>query len=373
MVHCIFHVGMPKTGTSSIQESLHFGLRDTRFRYIDFGHSQINACRAIATMFTENPESFYYHRQRGITSEAIQRDRARCQRVLEGAIARARRCKETLVISAENGWEMQLRELESLRQVMDVLSCEVKVVAYVRPWAAWLQSAFQQRVKMGISHAILPPIARQILDYQTRVELLEGVFGKENVEVRQFLPERFPGGCSVQDFCQSQGIDFDAHRVRRSNDSLSLPAIRLLYTYRKLGPGFGHGRLALLKDWVLRKLLEQLEGPTVRFSTELFAPLYAELEAQMGWLEERFGVAFAQACRSEGVSDAETIRSEGDLFCYSEDSLEWLRGLTGKRSLRGEPSVVAEAMGWLRNHPSIQGLTSVLGEVMRNKFATFAS
>jgi hypothetical protein len=362
---------MPKTGTSSIQESLYFGLRDRNFRYIDFGHDQTNACRAVATMFTENPAAFYYHQQRGIASEAIERDRIRCHRVLEREIARARHCKETLVISAENGWEMQHGELKSLRRVMDELECEVKVVAYVRPWAAWLQSAFQQQVKMGISHEILPFIARQILDYQTRVELLEDVFSKENVEVSQFLPERFPGGCSVRDFCQSQGIVFDVHRVRRSNDSLSLPAIRLLYTYRKLGPGFGQGRLALLKDWVLRNLLEKLEGPTVRFSNELIAPLYVELEAQTKWLEERFGVAFARACRSEGVADAETIRSEGDLFRYSEESLEWLGRMTGKGSLRGEPVEVAEAMDWLRNHPSKRGLTAVLREVARNKFATW--
>lgn len=371
MVRCILHTGMPKTGTSSIQESLYFGLRDKKFRYIDFGHAQTNACRAMATMFTEDPGSFYYHRQRGVTSEAIDRDRVRCHRVLEREIARGRRCKNTLVISAENIWEMQRRELESLRQVMDVLTCEVKVVAYVRPWVAWLQSEFQQRVKMGISHALLSPIARQVLDYQTRVELFEEVFGRENVEIRVFLPEGGPEGCSVQDFCKSQGIDFDAHRVRRSNDSMSLPALQFLYTYRKLGPGFGHGRLALLKDWVLRNLLEELHGPAVRFSAELFAPLYVELESQMGWLEERFGVAFAQACRSEGLADAEKIRSEEDLFRYSEDSLEWLCGLTGKRSLRGDPVEVAEAMGWLLNHPSMKGLTEVLGGVVRNKVATW--
>lgn len=57
MNQCIFHIGMPKTGISSIQEYLYYGLRDPAFRYVDFGEA--NGSRGVTTLFG-NPETYFY-------------------------------------------------------------------------------------------------------------------------------------------------------------------------------------------------------------------------------------------------------------------------------------------------------------------------
>lgn len=53
MKRCILHIGMPKTGTSSIQHFLFYGLKDARFQYFSFG--EVDSCRGIGNIFMENP------------------------------------------------------------------------------------------------------------------------------------------------------------------------------------------------------------------------------------------------------------------------------------------------------------------------------
>ena len=50
MAACILHVGMPKTGTTSIQESLYHGLDDPAFRYIGLGWT--NSASYLVPLFS---------------------------------------------------------------------------------------------------------------------------------------------------------------------------------------------------------------------------------------------------------------------------------------------------------------------------------
>lgn len=54
---------MPKTGTSSIQESLYFGLADPAFRYVGLGEP--NGSLWIESIFAERPEDFWVFRMQG--------------------------------------------------------------------------------------------------------------------------------------------------------------------------------------------------------------------------------------------------------------------------------------------------------------------
>ena len=61
MPTCILHVGMPKTGTSSIQESLYFGLADPGFRLIGLGDA--NAVRFLEPLFGDEYEVYENERR----------------------------------------------------------------------------------------------------------------------------------------------------------------------------------------------------------------------------------------------------------------------------------------------------------------------
>lgn len=59
MKRCILHIGRPKTGTTSIQESLHHGLTDPAFHYCSFG--ELNVTRSVFTFFAGAPEKHHTH------------------------------------------------------------------------------------------------------------------------------------------------------------------------------------------------------------------------------------------------------------------------------------------------------------------------
>ena len=53
----IIHIGMHKTGSSSIQQTLHKYMNDKRFTYVDLGHA--NHSRQISSLFEKNISSFF--------------------------------------------------------------------------------------------------------------------------------------------------------------------------------------------------------------------------------------------------------------------------------------------------------------------------
>ena len=84
MNHCIFHIGMHKTGTSSIQESLYYGLRDPSFLYFGFGEP--NGSRGLKTLFGDDPEFHIMNRKMGLSGERMELYKRRLQRRLEQAM-----------------------------------------------------------------------------------------------------------------------------------------------------------------------------------------------------------------------------------------------------------------------------------------------
>jgi hypothetical protein len=362
MSRCIFHVGMPKTGTTSVQESLHTALQDPRFRYADFGHGQVNANRAIATLFADQPCEYFYHQQLGLSKSAIARLRLRLVDVFDKMLIESSAANQTLIVSAEIAWSLSEVELMRFRDFVTARAATVNVVGYLRDWKPWLESEFQQVVKMGIGRTLIPPNANHVLSYQQRIESFKRIFGEDSVEIRRYAPASYPDHCMVKEFCQHQDIKFDPAKILRSNESLSLPAIQLLYTFRKFGSGFGSGRHALVKEWALREELHELKGPPVRFHCGLLEPLFRELAPQRRILENLFDYDFANCDPSK---DIVCISQEEDLLQYDPSCIEWLNHKLARRC-DPDPQSVADAVQRLRNRPSLKRVASITKNIFNS-------
>lgn len=66
-----FHVGMPKTGTSSIQTALLYHLAHPGFQYVSFG--EINGSCGIGTLVDEAPEAYVWNRLFGLEGAPVAR------------------------------------------------------------------------------------------------------------------------------------------------------------------------------------------------------------------------------------------------------------------------------------------------------------
>jgi hypothetical protein len=170
----------------------------------------------------------------------------------------------------------------------------------------------------------------------------------------------------VRDFCARLGIDLPAAAIRRTNEALSLPALRFLYTYRKFGPAFGSGDKARQENARLVHRLQTLPGPRFRLHHDLVDPLMESNRDELQWMDERVaGIMFTESVYSE-----DTVRGEADLLRHDEDSLRWLARQLGTRdddvlAAAADPQAICGYLHRLRALPEEPTGAAPLSERLR--------
>jgi len=340
---------MPKTGTSSIQETLYFGLQDPQFHYYSAG--EISGSRVLRTLTAERKVADFFWGARGGDPAFMERKRREYERRLERCLKRVRESGRHLILSGESGWVLTVSEATRLRDLLQAGGFEVEVVVYVRPWKEMLESSIQQRARgfsIFGSPTPLPlfPDAARHFRYRDYLETLDTVFGRERVRARKFEVKSFPGGCVVRDFCQQVGVAIDERCIRRVNESLSLEAVRLLESYRRFGNR--EGTTGFWRYWQHSWLVQRLQtlgGPKVRVHSSLAESLLSPLLEQRSWLEERLGASLAEDFRNHDEDDC--LRVDEDLYRFREESLRWLAKQTGGPMPRGWGEESARQVGAL--------------------------
>lgn len=329
---CILHIGMHKTGSSSIQDSLHGNLKNEQFHYAELDRPNHSGAvmYAFAPLF-QSPVDV----ARGWTVSVERKQAAR--QMLERAFAECP--SETLIISAEAMCAGQM-DVRALQQFVQARSDEVKVVGYVRPPRASTESRFQQHVKV---HLPMEP-ARSWPGYRKQLARFDALFGRENVEFWRFDPATFPGGCVVADFCQRLGIALDPAWVKRSNEGLSRPAIALLYCYRHSLQGVATAPWMMQGGFELVSRLRSLQGEKLRFSDAFFAPVLREIEEDVRWMEDRLGASLDEAPLGPGKG----LDSPAQLLEIDGPARAWLMEQTGEHlPERAAPEQVARLVDGL--------------------------
>jgi len=363
---CILHVGTPKTGTSSIQESLFHGLEDPRFHYVSLGHLQ--AAMFLAACFLDRPEDFWIFRARGYSSTRIRMMRQAFEWRLRRALDKAKRAAQTPILSAELGWMLPASALMRLRDFLTSEGFGVAVFAYLRPIKSWMESGFQQHNKVRWTPFLPYQTPRNLspdapYSYSRKLSIFGDLFGRENLTVRSFIRSNLASGCVVQDFCSTAGIHLSVGSIRRSNDSLSAEATRLLYVHHHFSREAA--RIPLEGRFRTLKALETLKGSPIRFHSSVFDPIKSVMEFETSWVGHEFGIDISEDV--EAADGGPCIRQEADLFQFSEETLDWLAHASGTACVReraGESAAraVALQMDRLFRSPLVQHRWEMLRE-----------
>jgi len=350
VTRCILHFGMPKTGSTSIQESLYSGLTDPDFYYPDLGHP--NHGMFLFGAFSEKPELYHANHKLGIDREQLLSERPAVLQRLADEISRCG--PRTMVLSAEELFSFGRSEAAALLAFFLNQGRHLQLVAYVRPIRGWMESRFTQAlVEPGLT---LPKeMFAWVANSKTwcrHIQSKDDVFGRDRVTLWPFLPAHFPQGCVVQDFCRRIGMKRPPEVIHRSNERLALPAIRLLYAYRTLGPGYGIGPSVMNENANLLRHLEKLTEPRFHFHSEWLDDYCRRNETDIAWIESRLGASLRDGIGED--KDDHAIRVESDLLAFSPESLEWLAERTGtsfRKLTHGDPSDVAATVHRLRFIP----------------------
>jgi hypothetical protein len=344
MNDCILHIGMHKTGSTSIQFSL-ANFSDARMLYARLGTTP-NHSLAMYTLFAAEPQKHRLHAGRR-SPEKMRAYIDGIRKDLDNAIAAAR--GRTLIVSGEGMCGLQAGEVQNLADELRPRFDRLTVAGYVRPPAAFMSSGFQERVKSGRFGRF--ELQRYYRNYRATFEKFDAAFGRDNVSLWKFDPASFPERDVVKDFCARLRIPLTARQSDRRNESLSREAVKLLYTYyrfRPAGPdqsgGEAPGRLA--------NLLSEIGADKFRLSPKATRPILEENKGDIDWMERRLGASLHEALDDERPGD---IATETDLLRPDAEAIAKLKEVLGSsapKDVAGKtPAEVALLVDALNRRP----------------------
>jgi hypothetical protein len=321
---CFFHIGMPKTGTTSIQSALFYQLSEPHLQYCSFG--EVNGSRGMSTLFSETPGNFVWNKLLGLDDQSVAQYRKQLESRRNRAVRRARSRGADLVISAESGWNMTSSELARIKAWLNSEGYEVKVVAYLRPWMAWLPSILQEKIKNGLTDfakVVDYDSLTGLLDYAGRMDRTVEVFGEDAVDWRKYDRRSLRSGCAVQDFFECIGAKGAPPQAPFENDSLGMEACKLLYHYnRHQFPATADSRWLAERSFLLGHL-NTLRSEPLQMHRSLVEHIVPFVEEQQKHLLNRHGIDLPLGMENVAEGDA-GIRSEEDLLSPLLSTLEWL-------------------------------------------------
>ena len=344
MIHrrAIVHIGMPKTGSTSIQRKLHSSLDDPEFQYISLEATKDS--NHIFSLFTQAPEKYHVHQKLAHNPAQIEAFNLNIEQLLIAQFNNGQ--TPNVIISAETITSLKEAELQKLKQFLQRFFNEIAIVGYIRPPRSFMESSFQQTVK-GPNMAA--NIAQVYPNYRWKFERFDHVFGREQVHLWKFEPKNFLQGDVVLDFCKRLGITMPSGETpSRDNESLSKQALQLLFTYRKFYP-YGTGSAAVKENNRLIQAIKPIGDKKLRFSPAMLRAIFADHRDDIAWIEQRLGTSVAEILEP----DADDINSDTELLNVDLATIGQLKDLLGNALLLepidgDTPEQVARLMHCLR-------------------------
>lgn len=316
----VLHVGMGKTGTSTLQRSL----REQRKRLakmgilyplsdrVPFGHHQALMC------LVARPDQLS---REFATRGVVDADdvRATGKRFWDDVVDQARADDpQTVVLTYESLLYIGDDQVARLREILGAVFDEIDVVAYIRhPASHWL-SRTQQGVKTV--YDVTPPG-----EYHNRVSVYLGRYLRHfdgRVSARAFDPAILRDGCIVQDFL-AHHLPETASLTRpvvvtNVNESISAEAMCVLQDFHRFGwpdavPLWAPESGELLD--MLQVVATELPQTTPALRPEIASVLVANHREELDWLAAHFGMEFPSTHVADRADDAdvEVARTSADL------------------------------------------------------------
>ena len=315
----ILHVGLVKTGTTSIQDTLYFNkkyLEENRFLYLPSDTPEHN--QFLINMFSVKPRTDYHGNMwSNLTEKDIQEYVSLHKHKLLDIINNSN-C-ETLIISGE---DTDLLYQEDIYKMRDYFSeypgIELKIIIYVRQPVQLLTSLYQHDALLRNKEEqdeYIKVFAHKIFDFH--VKKFVTVF-QDNVTILQFEE-------SIQDPYGPTGhflkqIGFPTHLISniiaiRSNESRCQEVTEFIFALSKAHPRYiyANGKKKFNPDRI-----DSDVGPLFRVIGQKFdlpydykMELFALAQNSIGWLKETTGYDYSTPPRpnqEEALYQEETIQ-----------------------------------------------------------------
>ena len=278
MKNIILHIGMHKTGSSSIQAALN-GFDDGNSKYADLGVE--NHSIPFYTAFSKHYLNYHIWTRRGFTKSTIQEKREYYFNKIVKTLQQ--NTHNSLIFSGEDISYLLEDEIIVIRNLLKKYSDEVYVYAYFRHPVNFVQSATAQLIKDGNNKL-------HQLRYKNLFEKFINVFGESYVKLRFYDKKMLIDGDVTKDFFGWLEASLPKSVTKSENVSPSTAAIKCIYLLNKSNPLTKGDTLLSRARSDFIDILEEVFPGTLEIPSNI---IHDALDmGDVSWMENISGVKF---------------------------------------------------------------------------------
>lgn len=221
----VLHIGLHKTGTSSIQETLRQNRDALQARGVVYPRAlPANHSNFFYNAFGAAPETYHANRAHGLTREAIAERTAPTLEALRKEVAA--HAGRTIVFSGEDACTLDAAATARAHAFFASLvpGARLEVLLYTRHPVDYIASAVQENVKgngLTIARAKAIHMGAAPDRYQKIHKTYGDVFGEAAVRLRSFEAGREAAGGLIGDFMAALGVSAEGIVAVRRNESIA--------------------------------------------------------------------------------------------------------------------------------------------------------
>lgn len=240
----LVHIGLPKTGSTSLQQALYEDRRNllkNGYFYADletdFHHWPLQM------PFVHQPSKHHLIRKRGLTeAESMNFIREKIhdfQRQLSQSNA------HTCILSSEGFSDIPLDKIDQFRDFLQRMFHKTVIIVYKRDSVSGYLSELNERMKQGTSLSNLPFPKSYVIHQEQVIQRFVRCFGEDAIRHQAYVVQRFVNQDIVQDFyhqfllkddAKQRAENFSIPTTKRANVGLPIQAAIILSLLSEVVP-----------------------------------------------------------------------------------------------------------------------------------------
>ena len=297
MKEVILHIGLHKTGSTSIQKALKNYNKDG---VKAIGFNEENHSIPMYTIFSENRYDYHIWTNSGATKDQINQRRETYLKILTDHVNDEN--NEKLIISGEDISVLSAEEKHKLIKFFTKLDISIKVIVYVRSPLDWSASVYQQMVKDGHT-----PKGKIATNYKNRLNPFLELLGKNNTLVFSFNDVQKNYRSIINHF--SDVLKIKLPDLKKENESITEFQLALICSLNsiKLQTNGNRHRYRIRRKMV--EIIREYRCESLaskKLDKKYFVPLLHDMvEKDVEWLSDNFDIKFTEISNksNENIDD----------------------------------------------------------------------